>query len=120
MHEMSLAGGVLQLVEDTLRAQPPVRLRAITVDVGALAGVDLAALRFALEALRAGTVLQDAQIEIQELPASAWCLDCAQSVEISSRLDDCPRCGGRHLQPLAGSELRLRELIVDDLVSESL
>lgn len=117
MHEMSLAGGVLKLVEDALKDQPPVRLRRITLDVGVLAGVDLSALRFALEALRANSVLHEAEIEICELPASAWCLDCAQAVSIASRLDDCPQCGGRHLQQLAGGELRVRELIVDDLVS---
>lgn len=115
MHEVSLAGGILKLVEDTLaRETCPVRLRRIVIEVGALAGVEIRALEFALEALAPGTVLEGSEIVIETAPGQAWCLHCGDNVPILSRLDACPRCGGFQLQPNGGTELRLRELLVDD------
>lgn len=115
MHEVSLAGGILKLVEDTLsREAAPLRLRRVVIEVGALAGVELRALDFALQSLRPGTVLDGSEIAIETAPGQAWCLPCGDNVPIASRLDACPRCGSFQLQPNGGTELKLRELLVDD------
>lgn len=114
MHEMSLAGGVLRLVEQAKERERFSRVARIRLEAGAFAGVELRALRFALEAVAPGTVLEGASIEIDELPGSAWCMACAQSVPIRSRTDDCPRCGSAQIQPTGGTELKLAELIVRD------
>lgn len=114
MHEMALAGGVLQLVEDTAARQPFARVQRLTLSVGALAGVEVRALRFALEALGPGTRLEGAQIVIVEPAAQAWCLPCSRSAPIASRTDPCPHCGGHQLQPTSGAELQLVDLMVLD------
>lgn len=114
MHELSLAGGVLKVVEDAAAREGFARVRRLTLESGALAGVEVRALRFALEALAPGTCLEGAELEILEPPAPAWCHACSSSVEVRSRLDDCPRCGSSRLLPTGGTELRVRELIVHD------
>jgi hydrogenase nickel incorporation protein HypA/HybF len=114
MHEMSLAGGILRVVEDARMRDPFNRVSQITIEAGALAGVDVAALRFALEAMAPGTVLEGATIAIDQPPAQAWCMPCAQTVTIASRLDDCPRCGSAQVQPTGGHELKVRDLVVHD------
>ncbi|MEY4763395.1 MAG: hypothetical protein RI907_68 [Pseudomonadota bacterium] len=114
MHELSLAGGILQLVEDAARRERFERVKVLRLEAGALAGVEVRALRFALEAVSPGTVLAGAHIDIDEPPGQAWCLGCNQSVPILSRLDPCPHCGGVRLQPTGGTELRVVDLLVDD------
>lgn len=114
MHELSLAGGVLKLVEDTAMREGFARVRRLTLEAGALSGVEPRALRFALESLAPGTCLEGAELEIQEPAAPAWCHGCCTRVEIRSRLDDCPSCGSPRLQPTGGQELRVRELLVHD------
>jgi hydrogenase nickel incorporation protein HypA/HybF len=114
MHEMSLAGGILRVVEDAAAREPFERVKRLVLEAGALAGVELRALRFALEAIAPGTLLDGAAIEIDELPGTAWCLHCSTSVPIHSRLDDCPACGSAQLTPTGGTELKVRELIVQD------
>ncbi len=114
MHELSLAGGVLQVVEDAAVREGFARVRRLTLEAGALSGVEPRALRFAIESLMPGTCLEGAELEIQEPAAPAWCHDCCTTVEIRHRLDDCPRCGGARLLPTGGQELRVRELIVHD------
>ena len=114
MHELSLAGGVLQVVEDAAAREGFARVRRLTLEAGALAGVETRALRFALEALMPGTCLEGAELEIVERAAPAWCHGCCTGVQVSSRLDDCPRCGSPRLVPTGGTELRGRELVVHD------
>lgn len=114
MHEMSLAGGVLRIVEEAAERERFARVRRLTLEAGALADIEVRALRFALEAIAPGTCLEGAEIEIDEPPGRAWCMRCCETVAIASRTDACPRCGGWQLQPTEGTELRVRDLIVLD------
>jgi hydrogenase nickel incorporation protein HypA/HybF len=114
MHEMSLAGGILRLVEDAAAREHFRRVARLRLEAGALAGVEVQALRFALEAMTRGTVLDGADIEIDEPAGSAWCMPCGRSVPIRSRGEPCPDCGGWQLTPNGGTDLKLRELIVHD------
>lgn len=114
MHEASLAGGVLQLIEDTAQREGFSRLLALHLEAGRLAGVDVRALRFALESLAPGTLLDGALIQIDEPPGQAWCMGCSQTVAIGQRGDACPACGGYQLQPTGGMELRVVDMQVSD------
>lgn len=114
MHEMSLAGGILKLVEDAAARERFRRVTRLRLEAGRFAGVEVRALRFALEAMVPGTCLDGAQIEIDEPPGPAWCLTCNCAVEIVSRTDPCPRCGGLRVQPTGGGELRVVDLMVED------
>ena len=112
MHEASLAGGVLQLVEEAARRDGFTRVVTLRLAVGQLAGVELPALRFALQSLTPGTLLEDAQIQIDEPPGQAWCMDCCMTVALALRGDACPVCGGFQLQPNGGLELRVVDMDV--------
>lgn len=114
MHELSLAGGILKLVEDAAVRDRFSRVSALRLEAGALAGVEVAALRFALEAIAPGTCLAGATIDIEEPPGQAWCLRCAATVNIASRIDACPLCGGHPVQPTGGTDLRVLDLLVHD------
>ena len=114
MHELSLAGGVLRLVEQAAAREGFARVQRLVLEAGALSGVEVQSLRFALEALAPGTCLAGSTIEIEEPPGQAWCLGCSESVPLAVRGEACPRCGSYQLQPTGGTELRVRELIVED------
>lgn len=113
MHEASLAGGVLQLVEDTARREGFSRLLVLRLEAGQLAGVDTRALRFALDSLAPGTVLDGARFDIEEPAGQAWCMACSLTVAIAQRGDACPGCGGYQLQPNGGMELRVLDMEVE-------
>lgn len=114
MHELSLAGGILRVVEDAARREGFVRVARLTLEVGALAGVEVPALRFALEATAPGTCLEGAEVVVVEPPGEAWCMTCAATVPLARRGEACPRCGGYQLQPTSGTGLRVVDLIVHD------
>lgn len=114
MHEMSLAGGILRVVEDAAARERFRRVKRLALEAGALAGVEVRALRFALEAIAPGTVLEGAEVDIAEPPGMAWCMPCGETVEIAARSEPCPRCGRFQLTPTGGTELKVRELIVHE------
>lgn len=114
MHEASLAGGILRLVEHSARTEGFVRVTSLRLEVGRLAGVEVRALRFALEAIAPGTCLQDAQLTIDEPEGQAWCLPCGAHVPVAQRGDACPRCSSHQLQATGGTELRVVDMTVED------
>ena len=115
MHEMSLAEGVLGVVEDTLAAQSPAAgredvVRAVRLEIGRLAAVELEALRFAFDVVKRGTVADGAVLEVIDLPGAAWCMRCCATVPVAQRGDGCPACGSYQLQVTAGDELRVKDI----------
>jgi hydrogenase nickel incorporation protein HypA/HybF len=114
MHEMSLAGGVLDLVERCARQEGFRRVACVRLEVGKLSGVEADSLRFALQAIAPGTCLDGARIEIDEPAGQAWCQTCGMAVAIDARGDPCGRCGGWGLQASGGTELKVVDLMVED------
>jgi hydrogenase nickel incorporation protein HypA/HybF len=84
MHELSLAGGIVQLVEDAAVRERFSRVRVLRLEAGTRAGVDVRALRFALEATAPGSCLEGARIEIDE-PAGGTALRVVELL-----VDDAP------------------------------
>ncbi len=110
MHEMSLAEGVLQLVEDGARANAATAVTAVWLEIGTLAQVEVEALRFCFDAVTRGTVAEGARLEIVTPPGLAWCMPCGGQVPITQRGDACPHCGSHQLQVVKGDEMRVTEI----------
>lgn len=120
MHELSLAQDILGIVESAAEREGFRQVRLMRLEIGALAGVEVPALRFALDAIRPGTCLSQARIEVDEPAATAWCPRCQCEVQIDSRIDPCPRCGGFQLKVGSGTQLRVVEVLVEDEVAPDL
>jgi hydrogenase nickel incorporation protein HypA/HybF len=114
MHEMSLAEGVLGVIEDTLAAQPGGAagevVRSVRLEIGRLAAVEIEALRFSFDVVKRGSVADGAALEVIELPGTAWCMQCCDTVAIAQRGDACPVCGSYQLQVTGGDELRVKDI----------
>lgn len=112
MHEMSLCEGLRRVIEDHLAGEDVTRVQRVRLEVGRFAGVETRAMRFAFDVVMRGSAAEGAELVILDLPGRALCYDCAREVEIDDRLAPCPDCGGGRLMPVAGDELRLRDLEV--------
>jgi hydrogenase nickel incorporation protein HypA/HybF len=113
MHEMALAEGILQIVEDAVRDRTVARVKEIHLDIGALAGVEVEALRFCLDVVLSNGVAAGAEVALNVTPGEGWCLACAERVSIAALYDPCPRCGGYQVQATGGTEMRVKELLVE-------
>jgi hydrogenase nickel incorporation protein HypA/HybF len=113
MHELSLCESVLQVLQEQARSQGFERVRRVRLEVGALAGVEVEAMRFGFDVVTRGSLAEGAELVILERSATAFCLDCGRTVEVAQRFDPCPLCGGVHLQVTGGEELRIKDLEVE-------
>ncbi len=114
MHEMSLVEGMVDLIEDAATRQGFSRVRTVWVEIGRLSSVEPDALRFAFDVVTRGTRAEGATLSVIDLPGTAWCLQCEASVDIPALYEACPRCGGYQLHVTGGTEMRVKELEVDD------
>lgn len=112
MHEMSLCEGIRGIVEDQALAHGFATVRVLRLEIGRFAGVEKPALEFAFDVVMRGSPAEGARLEMIDLPGRAMCYDCAEEVEIENRLDPCPRCGGGKLMPVAGDEMRIKDMEV--------
>lgn len=110
---MSLAGGVLRLIEEAAAREGFSRVSVMRLIVGKLSGVEVESLRFALEAISTHTCLAGSTIEIDEPAGEAWCMECGRPTPLAQRGDACVHCGGYRLQITTGTEVRVADLLVD-------
>ncbi|MGZ8273322.1 MAG: hydrogenase maturation nickel metallochaperone HypA [Burkholderiaceae bacterium] len=110
MHEMSLAEGIVQIVEGTARANEARAVRAVWLELGALSNVEQEALRFSFDVVKRGTVAEDARLEVVTTPGRAWCMPCGGAVDLVKLGDPCPACGSYQLQVTQGDEMRVKEI----------
>jgi len=116
MHEMSLAEGVLQTIEDAARRDNFSQVVAVWLEIGALAAVEVEALTFCFDAVTRGTVAQGARLEIISVPGQGWCAACARSVPMLALYDACPHCGGYPVQVTGGTGMRVKDIDVAQAV----
>ncbi|MEL6798688.1 MAG: hydrogenase maturation nickel metallochaperone HypA [Pseudomonadota bacterium] len=112
MHEMSLCEGIRDVVEDQARAHSAAAISKVRVEIGRFSGVEKNALSFAFDIVMRGSVAEGATLEMIDLPGTAICYDCMETVEIDDRLAPCPNCGGGKLMPVSGDEMRIKDLEV--------
>lgn len=110
MHEMSLAEGVLQIVEDAARDQGFAKVTAVVLEIGALSSVEIEAMRFCFDAVTRGSIAEGARLEVVGSPGAGWCMRCSKTVPLAALYEACPECGGYQIQVTSGTEMRVREL----------
>ena len=113
MHEMSLAEGVLQIMEDQAQSQQFKQVKTVWLEIGELSHVSPEAITFCFDAVTKGSLADGAKLEIIRTPGQAWCHECAEQVAVSSLADPCPKCNGHKIQVTDGDDMRVKELEVD-------
>ena len=111
MHELSIINSIIEVAEAEMRGQrEKYRVDAITLHIGALAGVEVDSLEFLWPAAVENTVLENAGCKIVRIAGQAACRDCGEPFEIKQYYDPCPTCGSHLLQVLAGEELKIKSI----------
>jgi hydrogenase nickel incorporation protein HypA/HybF len=110
VHELSLAEGVLQIVEDAARRECMRRVRAVWLEIGRFSSVEPEAMRFCFDVVTRCSVADGARLDIVQTPGSAWCMNCSEPAAIDALGDACPHCGSYQLQVTGGVQMRVKEL----------
>jgi hydrogenase nickel incorporation protein HypA/HybF len=111
MHELSIAQAI---VEVAVRHAAGRRVTKVEVRVGALRQVVPDALDFAFGLVTNGTALDGAELETTQVAATGRCRACATDSVMEDFPLRCARCGGLEMDVLAGEELQVATLELDD------
>ena len=82
MHEMGIAGSILEAVGKELERYPGHRAAKVGVRIGDFAGVDSESLRFCFEAIVTGSPIAPLELEIERTPGDELDLGALELEEI--------------------------------------
>jgi hydrogenase nickel incorporation protein HypA/HybF len=110
MHEMSIAGAVVNTVERHAAGR---KVGVVTMTVGALRQVVPDSLDFYFGIVSRGTVCEGARLEQVVVPARVRCGGCAEERDLDMPVFLCPACGGT-CEVVRGDELEVDSIEVEE------
>jgi hydrogenase nickel incorporation protein HypA/HybF len=110
MHELSIAQSLLEIIEEEGKRHGLSRVVRIAVKIGTLSAIVPDALTFSFEAIRAGTIAEGANLDIEVVPAKGYCEECGADFRVESALFLCPRCGAVASEIISGKELEISQI----------
>lgn len=114
MHELSIATSLIEIAEESARRAGAERICSLRVRVGALSGVVIEALEFVYPVASEDTMCDGATLEIEPVPARVRCRVCAHEAEMEGLGPfACPSCGAPAPEIIAGHELELMSMEVE-------
>jgi len=111
MHEMSISQGIIDLCLEHAGGR---RVTSVDVEIGELSSVVPEAIEFCFEACSRETALEGAKLNIARVPGAGQCQECGRETALTELYGSCLHCGSSRVSILAGEELRVREIEVDD------
>lgn len=114
MHELSIASSIIEAVRGELAARPNCRATSVGLKIGALAAIDPESLRFGFDALLKDTELDGVRLDIEHVDRRQRCLDCSTQFAIDRYTLDCPACGSLRGECIAGEELDITYIEVEE------
>ncbi|MBW2366571.1 MAG: hydrogenase maturation nickel metallochaperone HypA [Deltaproteobacteria bacterium] len=115
MHEMGIAMQIIKIAEAAIPAdlENP-RIARINLRIGKLSAVVPESLRFCMEFAGKDTVLEDAELVIEEIPVVAQCHKCDNQWTITGPVFTCQKCQSGDIEVLSGRELDVESIELID------
>lgn len=115
MHEVALVQALLEQVENEVRQSGRCgRVSRLELIVGRLSGASPDALRFAVEVMAPGTLIETAVLEITEPCALCRCRDCGAASPIEELVIACPQCQSSAITIEGGRDLLLQSIELEE------
>ena len=113
MHEMSLMGGVFEVIEQTLSQHEIKRVLQVKLKVGELTNAEPDALQMAFEAYCKDTFCEGAELIVERIPVRGSCRSCNHEFSVPTMFFLCPKCHNTSIEIIQGEELLLESLEVE-------
>lgn len=107
MHELSVCQALLAQVERVVGEHQAHAAGRIILRIGPLAGVESRLLREAFPIASAGSVAENAELLIEELPLRVRCDTCGAESDAQPNRLLCGVCGDWHTRLISGDEMVL-------------
>jgi len=113
MHELSLAEGIISIVDSEQEKQGFSRVLEIRLKIGEYSGIVPECLREFFPIAAKGTAAEGAGLVFEQVAASFRCPDCGYSGGIDRKSARCPVCGSESVKLIAGREFYVEDIKVE-------
>lgn len=113
MHELWLCKSILEIIKQKAVDLNCTRIKQIILEIGQLSAVEKDSLIFSFNVITEGTVAENAEILIIDIPGEALCESCKKKVPLRQYYDECGSCGSHSLKVTQGEELRVKSMVVE-------
>lgn len=107
MHEVSIAHSILSIVENLLPEGQDSNVQSVQIKVGELSAIEIDALQFAFEIVKAKTRLENATLQIEKVTGTGQCSDCGHKFNMSHYATPCPKCNSFLVHITGGKEMKV-------------
>lgn len=118
MHELSIAQEILEIVNQYVPDPVENKVSIVKVKIGKLSNILPDTLTFCFDALISETPLNGAKLMINHIPLTIKCKRCNKNSEIEKLAFACIHCGSNNINVIAGNELQVEEIEINDEIAE--
>ncbi len=115
MHELAVCQSLLEEVKRVARENGAASVTRIVLKVGPLSGVEADLLRNAYPLAAAGTIAEDAELEIEIAGVVVSCSQCGGESPATANRLLCAHCGDYRTRLVSGDEMVLQSVELDDV-----
>lgn len=108
MHELGIARNIVAIVSEHAGEN---RVKRVALDIGKLSAVLPESIRFCFDVCSKDTLLENATLEINEIPGRGRCKSCGAEINLDQLFGSCD-CGNLVITCIAGEELKIKEIEV--------
>ncbi len=113
MHEMSIAQSLVDILKEEMVKNNARVLKSVRLNVGQMSAVVPDSLSFCFEVITKETELEGAELVMEVIPLEGLCKECKETFEIKDYAFQCPHCGSKEIETIAGQDLSIVEIEVN-------
>lgn len=113
MHELSIAQSIIEIVDEEARKHGASRVKKVKIKIGEFSGVVKEALEFSFDVVKNGTIVEDAQIEIEIVKFRALCGNCGFVLEEMEDFNLFCRVCGEPMNIVSGREMQVEYIEIE-------
>ncbi len=113
MHELWLCKSILEIIKQNAVEKNGTCVKKIVLEIGQLTAIDKDSLIFSFNVSAKGTLAENAELNIIDIPGKALCESCQKMVPLRQYYEECPACGSHSLKVTQGEELRVKSMVME-------
>ncbi|OCQ99975.1 hydrogenase maturation nickel metallochaperone HypA [Nostoc sp. MBR 210] len=111
MHELGITQNIVAIVTEHAKGM---KVQKVVLEIGKLSAIMPDAIKFCFDICSKGTLLENALLEIIEIPGLAKCRQCGAETALDKPFGVC-QCGSVKLDLITGEELKIKEIEIEEI-----